>query len=266
MDYPTFKKLVGQLTDLDLADYKSQQMDRRINSLMQLWNIESYDNFFKILKTDPKKFKEFVNRLTINVSEFFRNPDRFEELRNKVLPELLKKNNQIKIWSAGCSNGAEPYSVAIIVNELRANDRVQILASDVDREILRKAQEEACYISNDVKSLPPNLVAKYFHRQSDKFYLNDSIKKMVTFSFQNLLLDDFESGLDLIICRNVVIYFTNDAKNNLYQKFYNALKPGGYLWVGGTEPLLNYRNWGYENPLLFFYRKPEDNINTSIGK
>jgi chemotaxis protein methyltransferase CheR len=256
LDYPAFKKAAGELTAIDLNSYKSQQMDRRINSLMQVWNLKNYDEFLELLQTNPQRYREFVKKLTINVSEFFRNPERFYELKDAILPQLLKKP-QLCIWSAGCSDGAEPYSIAIIIRELKAEKRVRIIATDVDRIILAKAQE-AVYAANEVKSLPPDLLNKYFETRDNLFFLNESIKNMVEFRAHNLLLDSYESNLDLIICRNVVIYFTEEAKKILYQKFWKALSPGGYLMVGGTEPILTYRQFGFENPLTSFYRKVED--------
>ncbi len=258
LDYPTFKKIAGELTGLDLSNYKSPQMDRRINALKSMWKISTYDDYLQVLKVDPQRYQEFVNRLTINVSEFFRNPERFDDLWKRVLPEILNRNREIKIWSAGCSNGAEPYSVAIIANELNASNRVRILATDVDRAIIEKAQHQPKYSASEVKCLPRELLIKYFECQNDFFCLKESIQRMVKFSFHNLHENNFETGFDLIICRNVVIYFTIDAKNNLCRKFYESLKPGGYLWMGGTEPLLNFRSRGFENPLSFFYRKPVD--------
>jgi chemotaxis protein methyltransferase CheR len=256
LDYPTFKKAAGELTGINLSSYKSQQMDRRINSLMQVWNLATYDDFLQLLKTDPLKYKEFVKKLTINVSEFFRNSERFYELWEKILPQLLKKP-QLRIWSAGCSDGAEPYSVSIILRELKVENRVRIIATDIDKVILERAQQ-AVYGVHEVKSLPPELLSKYFETQDNNLYvLKDSIKNMVEFRPHNLFVDDYESDLDLIICRNVVIYFTEEAKTLLYQKFLRALNPGGYLMVGGTEPLLSYRQLGFENPLTSFYKKPE---------
>lgn len=256
LDYPDFKKIAGEMTGIELNDYKSQQMDRRINSLKQLWKIETYDDYLKVLQSNPEKYQEFVKRLTINVSEFFRNGERYEALWNKIMPELLRKSAMIHIWSAGCSNGAEPYSVAMIANELNAGDRIEILATDVDREILNKAQHHAEYNPNEVRSIPKDLLDKYFILQRGVYHLKEGIKRMVDFRVHNLLADSFGTDFDLIICRNVVIYFTVEAKNILYQKFYDALKPGGYFWVGGTEPILNYRKRGFENPSSFFYRKP----------
>ncbi|MCL6589922.1 MAG: protein-glutamate O-methyltransferase CheR [Firmicutes bacterium] len=256
LDYPQFKKLVSELTGVDLSNYKSQQMDRRINYLKQLWNLETYDDYLQVLKTDPYKFELFVNRLTINVSEFYRNPERYAELHQYVLPELLRKSERLKIWSAGCSNGAEPYSVAIIANELRARERVQIIATDIDKEILKRARE-GVYTYNDLKNLPPEFIRKYFNCQNDLYYFHEDLKKIVEFRFQDLLLDEFETNWDLIICRNVVIYFTEEAKKKLYKRFNNSLKPGGYLLVGGTEPILDYRNYHFTNPFNCIYQKLE---------
>ncbi len=254
MDYATFKKMAAELTQIDLSSYKSQQMDRRINSLMGIWNLKTYDEFIELIQNNPQKYKEFVKKLTINVSEFFRNAERFQELWRNILPELLNKP-QIRIWSAGCSNGAEPYSIAIILRELGAKDRAKIIATDVDRVILEKARE-AVYAYNEVKSIPPDLLPRYFDEQNGLYVLKESIKDLVEFRAQNLLEEDNEGNFDLIVCRNVVIYFTEEAKRELYEKFMRALNPGGYLMVGGTEPILAYRQMGFENPLTSFYRKP----------
>ncbi len=255
IDYQEFKRLAGQLVGIDLSEYKSQQMDRRIHSLMQSWEVSNYDRCFELLKTNPQRYKEFVKKLTINVSEFFRNPERFEELWQRVLPELLNNNSHLRIWSAGCSNGAEPYSVALIVQELGAADRVQIFGTDIDQMILAKARE-GVYEYNDLKNLPPQFLAKYFTIQNNRYYLNDTVKSMVEFLSHNLLKDPFFDSFDLILCRNVVIYFTEEAKKVLYQKFYESLKLGGYLLVGGTEPLLNYKKMGFISSSISFYQKP----------
>lgn len=255
LEYEVFKKQAGDLCGIDLKHYKSQQMDRRINSLMQSWGVDSYDDYLQLLKTNPQRFKEFVNRLTINVSEFFRNPERFEELGRQIFPELLERRSRITVWSAGCSDGSEPYSVAIIVKELQATQRVRIIVTDIDREIIKKAQR-AQYGANEVKSLPVALRDKYFEMQDKDFVLSRSIVGMVEFRHHNLLLDPYPPEVDLIICRNVVIYFTEEAKNQLYQGFYNVLNPGGYLLVGGTEPILGCRQMGFIHSLTSFYQKP----------
>lgn len=255
MDYTEFKEQVGIMVGLDLQNYKNQQMDRRINSLKQFWGIETYEEMLQVLRTDNARYREFVNKLTINVSEFFRNPERYQELFNQILPELLSRGGPLRIWSAGCSDGSEPYSVSILIKELHAEDRVKVLATDFDREILKRAQE-AVYKQNEVRHLPVELLQKYFDVQEGQYMLSDAIKKMVEFRHHNLLVDSFEPNFDLIICRNVVIYFTEEAKEILYKKFYAALRPGGYLLVGGTEPILNYRQYGFVPGITSFYKKP----------
>ena len=221
-------------------------MDRRIHSLMSFWGIADYQECLSVLKTDPRRYQEFVKKLTINVSEFFRNPDRFIELWEKVFPELLQRPGRLKIWSAGCSNGAEPYSVAIILQELKALDRATILATDIDQVVLEKAKL-GVYLQNEVKSLPPELLGKYFRKERELFHFDDGLKKQVRFEKHNLLQDPYPKEMDLIICRNVVIYFTEEAKNQLYIGFNHSLRHNGYFLAGGTEPLLYYRQFGFDN-------------------
>jgi chemotaxis protein methyltransferase CheR len=233
-------------------------MDRRIHSFMPLWNVTTYDEYYDVIRTDEKVRNDFINKLTINVSEFFRNPERFEELSRIILPDLLKRQTTIRIWSAGCSDGSEPYSLAIIAKELKAEKRVRILATDIDKEIIQRAKN-GLYVANEVKSMPSELVSKYFTLEAGNMYrLAEPVKQMVDFKLHNLLCDPCENNFDLIICRNVVIYFTEEAKNMLYYKFITALRPGGYILVGGTEPILQYRSFGLEHTVSSFYRKPLD--------
>jgi chemotaxis protein methyltransferase CheR len=223
---------------------------------MQLWSISNYDEYLCVLKTDPQKYKDFLKKLTINVSEFFRNPERFLDLQQRIFPELIRKNPYLKIWSAGCSDGSEPYTVAIILKEMGLDKRVTIHASDVDREILKRAQE-AVYAENEVRNISPALLDKYFVVENNQFRVKDEVKRMVELRQHNLLTDAYQNNWDLIICRNVVIYFTEEAKFTLYTRFFNSLRPGGFLMVGGTEPLLNHRQLGYDSYITSFYRKPE---------
>lgn len=257
LSYQEFKDQVSKLCGIDLSFYKSRQLDRRIHSLMSLWRINDYDNYLHILKTNAQRYQEFLKKLTINVSEFFRNPESFFYLWEKVIPELLKTKESLRIWSAGCAGGAEPYSIGIILKELGAFHRAHILATDIDAQILDRAKE-AVYTTNEVKSLPRELLAKYFREDKNYYYLAPEIKKIVRFQQHDLLADPFATGFDLIACRNVVIYFTEEVKNGLYIKFNRSLRMGGYLLVGGTEPLLNYYQLGFESVCYSFYKKVKD--------
>lgn len=254
-DWELFKQKLRDKTGIDLDLYKAAQMQRRIGNLMQRNGHTSYAKYFDSIANDKAAFESFIEYLTINVSEFFRTPEKFSKLDTDVLPELLKKSPKLNIWSAGCSIGAEPYSLAIILKEMTPSVKHRILATDLDIEILAKAKQ-GVYTENELKSLSPARLQKYFKETSGKFAIDDEIKSRIEFKRHNLLKDNFESGFDLILCRNVVIYFTEEAKDKLYRDFFRALKPGGILFVGATEAILNFRSMGYESFQPFFYRRP----------
>jgi len=252
--YEEFKSIAAELAGVDLSAYKSQQMDRRLHSLMSLWGVADYDEYLAVLRNDQARFDEFVKKITINVSEFYRNHERFGELATAVLPELCRSGRHLRIWSAGCANGAEPYTMAILIEESGYQHGARILGTDIDRESLRRAHA-GIYSQNEVRSVPPAILAKYFGATGYSYRLAEKIKAMVEFRRQNLLHDHGEHDYDLILCRNVVIYFTEAAKETLYGKLSQSLRSGGYLMVGATEPLLNFRDYELENPLTAFYRK-----------
>lgn len=254
-DWESFKQKLNGKSGINLNDYKPAQMQRRISNLMTRHGVHTYMDFFALIDRNPVLYKDFIDYLTINVTEFFRTPEKFSELEAKVLPGLLAKSPKLNIWSAGCSIGAEPYSLAMILADMTPNTRHRILASDLDVEILAKAQK-GIYTSNEFKNISQSRASKHFKQETGQYVINSDIKSRVEFKRHNLLLDKFESGFDLILCRNVVIYFTEEAKDSLYRRFLAALKPGGVLFVGGTEAILNFREIGFQQYLPFFYRKP----------
>lgn len=257
-DWELFKKKLNDRTGIDLQLYKEPQMRRRIGNLVTRAEMKSFAAYFDDVAKDKEKFADFIEYLTINVSEFFRNPDKFDIVEKEVFPLLLKASPKLNIWSAGCSIGAEPYTLAIILKELTPNVRHRILATDLDIEILAKAKK-GVYADNEIKALRPDRKAKYFTKTPDgKFAINQEIKSMVEFRQHNLLKDPYEKGFNLIVNRNVVIYFTEEAKMKMYSGFFNSLVPGGILFVGATEAILNYRQIGYQSYKAFFYQKPED--------
>ncbi len=246
-DWELFKDKLNRKTGIDLQLYKEQQMRRRINNLINKTPFKSYTAFFNDAVKDKQKFADFIEYLTINVSD-----DKFGLLESDIIPYLLKKNDSLNIWSAGCSIGAEPYSLSIIMKELTPGKRHRILATDLDIEILAKAKK-GIYTADEIKAMRSDRKVKYFTKTPDgKYAIKPEIKMPVDFKRHNLLKDPFERNFDLILCRNVVIYFTEEAKAELYKNFFKALKPGGILFVGGTESILNSRQIGYETFKPFF--------------
>ncbi len=256
-DWEVFKQKLNTKTGIDLQLYKEPQMRRRIGNLVQRSEFKTFTEYFDSVAKSKDTFAEFIEYLTINVSEFFRNPDKFDIVEKDVIPYLLKRSPKMAIWSAGCSIGAEPYTLSIIMKELTPNVRHRILASDLDVDILAKARA-GIYTEAEIKAMRPDRKTKYFNKTADgRFAVKPEIKSVVEFKRHNLLKDTFETGFDLILCRNVVIYFTDEAKDQLYANFFKSLKPGGILFVGATEAILNYRKLGYTSYKPFFYQKPE---------
>lgn len=254
--YEAFKESIFQLTKIDLNSYKERQMKRRIDALIIKHGISSYSKYVEILKTDRSYYEEFVNYITINVSEFYRNPDQWTVLEQEVLPHLFKCfGNQLKIWSAACSTGDEPYSLVMLLTKFLPLSKIKILATDIDRLVIEKAKT-GIYHYKSLRGLPKDFVSKYFTQLNDTTYkISDEIKSCVEFRQHDLLREPYPSGCDLIVCRNVLIYFTEEAKDRIYSDFNKALKSDGILFVGSTEQMLQASKYGFHSFKSFFYIK-----------
>ena len=160
----------------------------------------------------------------------------------------------MKIWSAACSIGCEPYTIGIILNKLSPLGNHSIIATDIDNTILTRAKAGE-YTNTEMKGISSSDLNKYFNIKDDKYYINTTIKNMVTFKKHDLILDRYDNNFDLIVCRNVVIYFNSDIKQEIYKKFSNSLKKGGLLFVGATESIYNYKGYGFEKASTFIYKK-----------
>ncbi|WP_244834787.1 protein-glutamate O-methyltransferase CheR [Clostridium sp. BJN0001] len=254
MDFNEFHKWVQRELGINLSAYKPEQLNRRINSIMTRNGISCLSDYTKAIKNEPVQKQKFLDFITINVTEFFRNPELFKQLQKLLKDELLVKNRNLKIWSAACSIGCEPYTIAMILNELTPHIKHTIIATDIDSTILKKAKK-AEYTKNELKSTDDYYIKKYFNKEDNKYILNNSIKSMVTFKKQDLIMDQYEKEFDLIVCRNVVIYFNNDTKESIYRRFSQSLKKGGMLFVGATESIYNYKDYNFEKASTFIYKK-----------
>ena len=253
--YEMFKKKVYEITKIDLNAYKERQMKRRIDSLISKHNITSYATYVDTLKKDKALFDEFVNYLTINVSEFYRNPEQWRIMESDIFPMLLEKTQTLKIWSAACSTGDEPYSLAMLLSKFLPLNRIKIIATDIDKQVLDAARM-GLYNDKSLKALPPEFLKKYFKKVNDRSYqINDEIKRCVEFKQHNLLKDPYPTNCDMIVCRNVLIYFTEEAKEEVYRKFNSSLKQNGILFVGSTEQIIQPQALGYSTYKSFFYKK-----------
>lgn len=254
-NYEKFKKDVFALTTIDLNAYKEKQMRRRINTLIAKNKLDDYDAYIKLIRQDKEKFDQFVNFLTINVSEFYRNPEQWSYLDKEVFPELIKTfGRSLKIWSAACSTGDEPYSLVMALSKHVSLANIKIIATDIDKQVLDKARM-GLYSEKSIASVPEEFKKKYFTQVGSSYKIADEIKRCVEFKEHNLLKDPYPRDVNLIVCRNVVIYFTEEAKDEIYKKFYDSLKKDGMLFIGSTEQIMNYKELNFKRKQSFFFQK-----------
>lgn len=253
--YEDFKKDILGLTKIDLNSYKEKQMKRRIDTLISKNRITSYKDYVALIKKDKEKFEQFVNFLTINVSEFYRNAEQWVILDKEVFPALIKKfGKSLKVWSAACSTGDEPYSLVMALSKHIPIKQIKIIATDIDKQVLDKARM-GLYNEKSIAAVPAEFKSKYFTKIGSSYQISDEIKRQVEFKEHNLLKDPYPSGCHLIVCRNVLIYFTEEAKEEIYKKFNAALTSEGILFIGSTEQIMNYKELNYQRNQAFFFQK-----------
>lgn len=258
MDYVEFKREILRMSTINLDAYKEKQMKRRIDSLIKKNNYKDYKSYVDALKSNDKLYKEFINYLTINVSEFYRNPAQWKVLESEILPYIIKNSQSPKIWSAACSTGDEPYSLVMVLSKFLPLSKIKITATDIDRQVLEKAKL-GLYSAKSVEGLPKEYLTKFMTKISDSYKVNDEVKRCVDFKQHNLLKDPYPKDCDMIVCRNVLIYFTEEAKDQIYKNFNAALKNSGILFVGSTEQIIMSLKYKF-NPLKTFFYKKEENI------
>lgn len=260
--YTHIKSSVKKIFNIDLNHYKDEQMKRRLDSWLARSRFQTWPEYIQMISANPTERDRFRDYLTINVTEFFRDPDRWAAVRKDIIPVLLKDLDRLpgirkglRVWSAGCSIGVEAYTLAILLDEEAPARPHYLLATDVDRGALQKAAARGPYHADEIRNMNAEQRTKYLTQENGKFLVKENIARRVTFREQNMLNDTFENGFDLIVCRNVVIYFTTEAKSVLYQKFQAALRPGGILFMGGTEIIPRPGDIGLRNNGISLYMK-----------
>ncbi|ONI46039.1 chemotaxis protein CheR [Candidatus Epulonipiscioides gigas] len=254
MEYKNFVTEFFNYSKIDLFAYKEEQMKRRIDSHIKKYGINNYKDFLALLKKDQIIYETFLGYLTINVSEFFRDPKQWLNLEKEIIPTLIEPNKTLNIWSAACSTGDEPYTLAILLTKLVPNNKFKIIATDIDKEILAKAKQ-GVYPEKQIINLPIEYRNKYFKKEADAYVISNEIKRKIEFKQHDLLKDAYPTNIDLIVCRNVLIYFTEQAKCEIYAKFSKSLSAKGVLFVGSTEQIINSQEFGLKSKKLFFYTK-----------
>lgn len=259
--YETIKTQIKQLMQINLDHYKDEQMRRRLDSWLVRSGSATWNDYLVRVRSDAKEMTRFRDYLTINVTSLFRDPERWNALRDQVMPELLRvaaqlrpTNAGLRIWSAGCSIGAEPYTLVMMLDEIAPNRNHTILATDLDKGAVARAKTGGGFNEDEIANLTAAQRTKYLEPGGPPYRVKQSVIKKIDFREHNLLADPFPKDMDLVICRNVVIYFTTETKDLLYRRFSSALRTNGYLFVGATEILPRPLELGFVGAGISFYK------------
>ena len=242
--FETLLRYIQESRGLDFRGYKRTSLRRRIMLRMEAVGAADFGAYQSHLEVHPGEFEDLLNTVLINVTSFFRDADAWEVLRNEVIPQIVAASEgerPIRIWSVGCASGEEPYSIAMLFAEaLGAQDfcdRVKIYATDLDEEALRAARQ-AAYLPRDVEGVPPELLDKYFERTNHHYVFNRDLRKCVIFGCHNVVKDAPISRINLLVCRNLLIYLEAETQDVVLPRLHYALASEGYLFLGKAETQL----------------------------
>jgi chemotaxis protein methyltransferase CheR len=254
-DYQRFCEGLRELSGVDLTQYKRPQMERRLRTFL-----ERRGGFAKLvdslpsLRADRAELEALLDRMTINVSQLWRNPEHWQLLEHKVLPELAEKG-RVHAWSAGSSYGAEAYTLAAICRQTIPHATVKILGTDIDKRMVARAQAGE-FSAEDARSAPPDQLGRWFDPEPNGWRARKELRAMTPFENGDLLaLRPQREHFDLIMCRNTVIYFAEPIRDELHARLATALRPGGYLMVGATERVADCKALGLTPAHPFIFRK-----------
>lgn len=242
----------------DFNGYHQPMLERRIRQRLTSTACNDFNDYLSFIQENSDELDHLLDVLTINVSRFFRDPLTFELIAERILPAIIQKkiesgDHSLRVWSAGCAKGEEPYSIAIIINELLGKEDVEMslhfFATDIDSSALKDA-EKAVYSLTSIENIKHRLLMEYFIKEGRSFKLIPEIRKLVTFSHYDMLdkrhgvpPESIFGNFDLVLCRNLLIYFNTEYQETILKRLYHSLTPDGYLILGEAEaPAMTYRH------------------------
>jgi chemotaxis protein methyltransferase CheR len=253
-DYADFCEGLRQICGVDLSQYKRPQMERRLRSFFARKGIARLTDCLDALRRDTSELDALLDRVTINVSQLWRHPDQWTRLERYVLPELASAG-QVRAWSAGCSYGAEAYTLAAICHRAIPGAQVRIVGTDIDKRMIGRARA-AVFSDDDARGVQARDMERGFERVADGWSAREALRRMTRFELGDLLRTRARpSSQDLILCRNTVIYFAEPIRDELHGRLAETLRPGGYLVVGATERVSTPSDLNLQMAHPFIYRK-----------
>jgi len=253
-DYLAFCEGLRRICGVDLTQYRRPQMERRLRTFFGRLGIKDLSASLPMLRADRAQLDSLLDRVTINVSQLWRHPAQIAHLQESVLPELAAAG-PVRVWSAGCSYGAEAFTIAAVCRSAIPTATVSILGTDIDRRMVERAQAGR-FSTEDARGVPEATMRAGFDRVEDGWQAHEALRRMTRFEIGDLLrLTPRRDSYDLVVCRNTVIYFSEPVRDALHERLTDALRPGGYLLVGATERVANAPALGLTPTAPFFYRK-----------
>ena len=258
------------LRQFDLGQYKDRCVRRRIAKRLRACKVNEFAAYLNLLDVDPNELDTLLAAISIHVSQFFRNPDTFRLIEQKILPGLCRQaratgQSKLTLWSAGCAAGEEPYSLALLVDDLSADDlEIRVLATDISEPVLETARA-GCFDISRIKEIPPPVMNKYFRAEGNRYRLVESVRGRVEFQNHNIMTDSEYPAADLILCRNVLIYFSRPEQENILLRFAPALPPQGILILGRSQTITGEIRHYFKSefPVERIYRRTTEPIKRS---
>lgn len=251
-EFNQFCKYIYDNVGIKLTEKKRNLVHNRLRKRLLKFNYLSYGEYFKFVKT-PKGKDELVHlidAITTNVTTFFRDPKQFQTLSQLVLPYYEKSKKKLRIWSAGCSTGEEPYTIALEILKYAKTFNFEIVATDLSTKVLEMAKN-GVYSYEQVKTVDKQYLNEFFVKKDDLYEIKPIVKKYIQFSKLNLIEDRYPTNLDIVFCRNVVIYFDKETKDRIYEKFHENLLDDGFLFVGHAESLFSNKLFKFFKPSVY---------------
>lgn len=243
-EFQYFKDIIYEESGIHFSVINRPILESRIKGRLKLKEIDTPMEYYELIKNNNSEFKVLLDSVTTNLTNFFRNESHFNSLVSNVYPEIIERKTKenkksLKIWSAGCSTGEEAYTIAITIMEHIPNYqswKIDILASDISLKSLLVAKE-GYYPEDKVENIKSKYIDKYFKKFNNGYKINNDVQSLIRFDYHNLKNDNGERDIDIIFCRNVIIYFDRVAQINVIKKFSECINNNGYLYIGHSESL-----------------------------
>jgi chemotaxis protein methyltransferase CheR len=241
-DFENYRNFIYSESGIHFTATNRSILESRLKEKLREKNVATVKEYYRIITTDKEELKGFLDSITTNLTRFFRNQAHFDALEHHVIPELIKMkkpagDTTIKVWSAGCSTGEEPYTIAMLLSEILPPPwKFMITASDISLKCLMTGKE-GFYADSRITGIPDAYLKKYFDKVEGGYKIHQDIMSKIRFDYHNLKNDSGQRGLDIVFCRNVIIYFDEAAQQAVINRFWDAMAPKSFLFIGHSESL-----------------------------